>query len=716
MGGDQYDAGNDFGYFDPTQHGAPSYSSYNNDWTKNTYSGAGIPPLNTTNWDDENLTIDMLMSWIASESDGTMYGASRMWTALSTYIKDYRDSHLIPQANMLKAAWDPSISKASATFLENVGKSKNSIDEWVTWFDQNASATKSVADQIKQTRSEMQTLYQQYKKDYGAEVKLANEDANTSGFELVLAEMGGFDKEQAAQDHAKNLADITKNYSKQAREKMKVLASSYTSNWGALNEGQKYKGPTNSVNPATVLMSMIQDLFNQQKAAAASAAAAAAAAQKKMAAAQAAAQKQMAAQQAAMKKKMQEAQAAAQKQMEQLQAAQQQMQQLQQQEQQKLLAQQKLLQQQQQEAQQQMQAAQQLAQNKMIAAQQAFNQQQAAAQQAMQQHAFPPLAALPGAAGPNGLVGTPTSTFNGLGTPRTTFPTGGMPEGTSGSPLAGRPNLNGLSGGGSGMGMGRPPGSQSMNPGLRGRLGAGGEPEGGGGRPPLGGRRGEQDGKKPGEQPPAQSNFRPESEEYLAGTSLTPNQMTARLAGQPSFSDAATGIPPRPSMPGRMGGAGGPGGPRGPQQPGAPRGNRRLTKEELGGRRKRMADAEEEELELLAPPRMADRPDLNGRNSMPEVDWEDFGAPAEMGAEREMLGTRAAPPEPGRVPGQPGTTGLGGRRKDEDAEKQKKEQQEQAEAATVEAAGEELWTVDQPKTIEAPVEKKVEQEQRNVLG
>jgi hypothetical protein len=133
-----------------------------------------------------------------------------------------------------------------------------------------------------------------------------------------------------------------------------------------------------------------------------------------------------------------------------------------------------------------------------------------------------------------------------------------------------------------------------------------------------------------------------------------------------------------------------------------------MKPEDLAGRRQRGIDDELNE-DLMAPPLLV-RPDLTGRKGIPMIDWEQVAGP-EMGAERTMLGSRGAPAAPSR----PGMADrLAGRRKDDKQKEREQTRPERTEDAA--AAGDELWTVARPETIEAPTETKVDEQRGKALG
>jgi hypothetical protein len=434
---------------------------------------------------------------------------------------------------------------------------------------------------------------------------------------------------------------------------------------------------------------------------------------------------QMHQQQLMMQQKQQQMQKEMQQKQQQLK---QQLQQKMQQEQQQLQQKQKQLQQQLQQQEKQIAAA-------KTAAQQALANEQSAAAQAAQQLTVAQAAMRARMGGLNSQIAAEQAALNGNGgvkIPNATkfseasFPgsKGNVPQaenlsnlasragltGGGGSSGFGRPSLSGR-GGMSGMGQmegmgGRPP----QNPGMRGRGGMGmpGEGEGEGNAPgsrsPMGGRGDKKDGTGANGQQTQRVNV-PESEEYLTDMPTAPELLAGRLGTTPPQNAF---MPPRAGLPGKLEGVGGPGGPGRPQMPGAPRGNRSLTPEELAGRRKRIADAEEEDA-LLSPPMLL-RPDLTGRNGMPDIDWAQIRS-GELDADTEMLGVRAKPaPSAGEV-SMPSRL-ASGRRKDTESERKVEETQERS----VREALDELWTVQTPETIEAPNERKTEEQQQEQRG
>src|SRR5207244_8772712 len=50
-------------------------------------------------------------------------------------------------------------------------------------------------------------------------------------------------------------------YAAQAIPVMQALTESFNSNWGALNEGRKFQGPTNAVNPMNALQAKLDQIM-----------------------------------------------------------------------------------------------------------------------------------------------------------------------------------------------------------------------------------------------------------------------------------------------------------------------------------------------------------------------------------------------------------------------------------------------------------------------
>jgi chemotaxis protein histidine kinase CheA len=696
--------------------------------------------------------IKQLMEAIERESEASLNTMAGLWDQFNSHLGDVR-SRIVQQTDSLTtgnsgwAGWSPTKSMAAETFMGNIGKGTFSLDEWITFGQQNADALRTVASQVVTTKKAMKTRYQQWVADHNsmaATVK-ADKDAmdkdNKPGVVGWLSRHSGISwaDTNTFRNFERQMWEIDRSAARDLQGELKKLGGAYIQAWGATNEGRKYQGPTQAVNPLIAYGKRVMALEKQAMAAAQARARAALAHQQELMRQQ---QQQLQRQRQQLQRKIDQAkqqeQQQLQKQRQELQKKLEQQKQQVQQQQQKLDQQQKELAKQQQQLQQKLdQEQKQIAtQTALVASQRAAMQQRMAdaqrqaTQQERQIAQQERQVAQAEAALNQRMNGLTSNINNGLNQLSENGLTGSgvnpnMRAGINGTPVneltgmggAGRPNMSSLAGrsgmSGLGGGMGRGP----MNPGMRGRGGMPGMGEGEGegspgSRSPMGGR-GDKQLNGNGEQA-AKTLSMPESEEHLGLNEVptAPKLLAGRLdPNQVAETELHT---VRPTMAGRLGDPGGPGGMRGPQMPGAPRGNRQLTPEELGGRRKRMADAtaaEDEEL-MSAPTLLV--PDLTGRHGLPEIDWEQVRN-GELGVDEEMLGARGKPAPTPEV-ADPAAR-LARRRKDG---KDRKAEEEQA-ASTVVAAetAEELWKVETPEVIDAPAEQRdtEERQQRGqVLG
>ncbi len=726
-------ASNNYGYTF-----APDYIPEAGDPKKDLYSKGVMPtPGPPTDW--SGMTIQMMVPMLNALHEGQYTGAATIWNNIVSQLTDMNTT-MGNAGNTMMPGWDPTKSDAATAFYQQLGASLYSYQSWILFATQNKTALEGVATAITQAKKDMGPIYKNFLSEYNTNVSKANYYDTAAGqseiMKLGVAEAAGGGMPDVSTDDFKKpylqaaQAAISK-YSDQARAVMQTLAGAYSQNWGALNEGITFQGPKTSVNPLDGLINKVNQNINAQnaaakaamQAAATQAAALQAAAQQKAAAAQAAANKKMAAAKAAAaaaQKKAQEQMAAQQKAAQTAaQAAQQKAQAQQAAAQKQLTAQQAAAAAQQQALAQQaagraaLATAQQKAQAEQTAAEQQLAQQQKQLGNPQQIAVDGPGAAglVPMRPGALGLTGAGTPGLNGngrpgsagLGDPEAINANGAGSAGLSG----GRPNLGGLGRSGLTSGQqagfsGRPP----SNPGLRGRGGMGMGEEG---HPPMGRKQGGDGTGGKGDGKEAARTLRPESEDYLmAGAPNSTAPPSGRLDGRFAFGAGTDGgpvVPPQAGLPGRLGGM--------PEMPGSPRGNRQLSREELAGRRQQRPGESlvEESEDLMAPPLLG-RPNLSGRVGLPEFEWDQEIAGAEMGAESEMLGTRgpaAQPATPAEMPERLAGRGKGKERKDEERE------QEQQQPSLVEAS-EELWTVATPEHIETPTEKKVEQERGQVLG
>ncbi len=652
------------------------------------------PKQMASTWNDEYPNIRTLIAWARLEHDGRLYGMAHLWDQFVTHLQNLQTTVGNATDRLAvgpdgKGGWPPSKSEASRSFLQNVGKATYSISDWITFGQQNAQSFRDVAKQVATSRKNMEDIYRNFVRDYNSAIdqlnsddKKAKDSSNDSGLSkagqwFVSGETDGqYYADQAKQDR-KDKDEVMKKYTRQAQGEMKKLADVYASSYFALNEGTTYKGPLKSQNPLDAYVQRVKGLAGGANPALGGAAQQAAAAQRQMAAQRQAMQQKFAAQQKQLKEQLQKKQdqliANRKKQLEQQEKLQKD----------RLAAEQRRLEQQQNALQQQIanQSAQFNAQRTALGPQaNRFNAERSAMRQRTNN------------------LGNEVSN----GASRVEAEQNAMRQRMNGV------NENGLRQTGGGTpgrgGMMRPPqlGRPAGNSGLRGRAGGPPGEEKTPGRSPLGGRGDRRKGERPGAKKGTDA-ARPESEEYLGeGVPTAPERLAGRLDGQQTGPAEIT--PPRAGLPGR----GGPGG-RGPNMPGAPRG-RQLTPKDLNGRRQRMSDAKAEEDELFTPLSFA-RPDLTGRNGLPEIDWErvDHG---EIGVDPELTGARGAAAKAAPQPGM--AERLIGRSQRKDDKRKDKAAGESDQAAS--EASEELWTVETPESIDTPAEQKVDERRGRVLG
>jgi hypothetical protein len=747
-----YNGANDYGFvygpdeqarygggYTPLPHETYSNTDLGDKKTMEQFWGADGPTVFPGGADPENnsainaATVKQLMDIIERENDSIVTQMAGLWDTFVSILTNYRTG-IINETDKLAAGdgkgggWPPSKSAAAAAFVQNVGKGTWSIQEWVDYGGKMSSSLKAVATKINEVKTEMKTRYQSWVTEHNglqdtvnANIDALNKDKKGNWLTTFFGATTWADgntlnnfKNQLLQTDQKAVKDL--------QNSLKKLGSTYADAWSNIaGEPRRFQGPTQAQNPLAAYGRRMGDLAR----------AAAAQARAQAAQARAAAQAKMNAlhqQQLQMQQKQHQMQALMQQKQQQLQK---QLKEQMQQEQQQLQQKEKQLQQQLQQQQKQLADA-------KIAAQQALATEQAAAAQAASQLAAAQAAMRQRMAGLNSQIAAGQAALNGqsgVQIPNATkfsqtgFPGSkgaNIPEAENLSNLAGRaglpnggtsgfgrPSLNGrgmsgmsgLSGMGEMEGMGgRPP----TNPGMRGRPGMGmpgGEGEEGapGSRSPMGGRGDKKGGPGTGAQKLPQVNM-PESEEYLTDMPTAPELLAGRLGGSPPVESAFT--PPRPGLPGKLDGSG-PGGPGRPMMPGAPRGNRKLTPEELAGRRKRIADAEEED--ALLSPALLLRPDLTGRNGMPDIDWAQIRS-GELDADPEMLGVRAKPAPASTEVDMPSRLAAKRRKDGKDAAAERKAEDTQ-ETALRESL-DELWSVQTPEVIEAPTERKEEQQQQ----
>lgn len=700
--------------------------------------------------------IHMIMDAIERESEATLNTMAGLWDKFNQHLGETRN-RIVQKTDALAtgsgnwAGWSPTKSVAAETFMTNIGKGTFSLDEWITMGQQNADALRAVANQVVTSKKAMKTRYQKWVADHNsmaATVKADKEAVdkdNKPGVVGWLSRHTGISwaDSNTFKNFERQMWEIDRDAARDLQNELKKVGSAYMQAWGATNEGSKYAGPTQAVNPMVAYTKRMTALAEQ-------AMAAARAREQQMAAAQ---RRQIQQQQQEMRRRQQEMQRKIQQQQQQEQQKinqeKQQLQQQQQQMQRQIAQEKKLLQQQEQKIlQQQKQLEQRIAQQ-TAAARQALEAQSAlAAQRAAMQSRM--AAAQRQVANEeaslsqrmNGLTGNINNRLAQLGENGLTGGSNGISpnmRGINGTPVnemtemggAGRPNMsslagrNGMSGlrgmagmgeeGGGGMG-GRP-----MNPGMRGRGGMPGAEEGEEGSPgsraPMGGRGDKKLGADG--QPAAHTVSMPESEEHLGLDHLptAPKLLAGRLDPEQVAQTEISAV--RPTMSGRLGGPGGPGSPggmRGPGMPGAPRGNRRLSPEELAGRRKKAFERAAEEDELMATPTLL-VPDLTGRNGMPEIDWEQVREGG-LGVDEEMLGARGKAAAPAPEVADPAAR-LARRRKDRASEEEKKKQELVASTSAAEDTATELWGVETPEVINAapaPAEERDEVEERKKRG
>lgn len=191
------------------------------------------PTYEPTQWGDFNrANIDTMWEWIKNESDERVTATADMWRRIGTLL-DNTSTHLRRFADALDKKWN---SDASKVFMEEIGRSLYSMDEWKTIASTNAAGLDTLAASIKKNQEKAKPIYLNY-------VKAITKPGSVAG---SAPEEGWFSTE-SEDDRKKRLRE---DYTKQIKPFVQDVANTYMDVYFYhLSRGGKFKGPTDAVFP-----------------------------------------------------------------------------------------------------------------------------------------------------------------------------------------------------------------------------------------------------------------------------------------------------------------------------------------------------------------------------------------------------------------------------------------------------------------------------------
>src|SRR5262249_50233245 len=207
---------------------------------------------------------------LAVQHDGHLHGAALAWDKMIGLLNHLKDS-LSGAGTTLESGWDPAKSDAAANFFQHLGASTWSLDEWITLATQNKQAVEAVATAIGTARTKMAAIYKNYLSEWNYNINKANYYATPAGqaelYKLGMQEAaaGGI-PDVSVKDwqapYVKAAQAARQKYTDQAKQVMSDLGDAYLSHWAALNEGRKFQGPTNAVNPLSALLDKLNQIMS----------------------------------------------------------------------------------------------------------------------------------------------------------------------------------------------------------------------------------------------------------------------------------------------------------------------------------------------------------------------------------------------------------------------------------------------------------------------
>ncbi|WFE25951.1 hypothetical protein O7623_21655 [Solwaraspora sp. WMMD791] len=181
-----------------------------------------------TVWDKETTTIETMWGWIQNESDERVVAVAEMWHRISVLLDSTRNN-LQRYATSLADRWQ---SPAGEYFMQRVGATLYSLDEWKEAADSNRRGLEQLATKIESTQREFRSLWEQYT------VEAADPDKGlqwSDTYDWIPGTTGRTRK------------DVMDDYYERARDIIKPLADMYIDVYlSHITRGTAFKGPTDA--------------------------------------------------------------------------------------------------------------------------------------------------------------------------------------------------------------------------------------------------------------------------------------------------------------------------------------------------------------------------------------------------------------------------------------------------------------------------------------
>ncbi|WFE22514.1 hypothetical protein O7621_03970 [Solwaraspora sp. WMMD937] len=181
-----------------------------------------------TVWDKETTNIETMWGWIQNESDERVIAVADMWHRIGVLLDSTR-TNLQRYATALAAKWQ---SPAGEYFMQRVGATLYSLDEWKEAADSNRRGLEQLAGKIESTQQEFRVLWEQYT------VEAADPDNGlqwSDTYDWIPGTTGRTRK------------DVMNDYFERARDIIKPLADMYIDVYlSHITRGSTFRGPTDA--------------------------------------------------------------------------------------------------------------------------------------------------------------------------------------------------------------------------------------------------------------------------------------------------------------------------------------------------------------------------------------------------------------------------------------------------------------------------------------
>ncbi|WP_326550392.1 WXG100 family type VII secretion target [Micromonospora sp. NBC_01813] len=181
-----------------------------------------------TVWSKDTTNIETMWGWIQNESDERVLAVAEMWRRITVLLESTRDN-LQRYATALAAKWQ---SPAGEYFMERVGATLYSLDEWREAADSNYRGLEQLASTIKTAQQNFRPLWEQYI------VVAADPDKGwqwSDTYDWIPGLTG------------RTRQDVMDEFFDRARDIMKPLADTYIDVYiSHITRGTMFKGPTDA--------------------------------------------------------------------------------------------------------------------------------------------------------------------------------------------------------------------------------------------------------------------------------------------------------------------------------------------------------------------------------------------------------------------------------------------------------------------------------------